>query len=198
MNYEDIFNEIGQFGKWQRNVFAVACLCSMGCSFLTLSFSSFIGFTPEFRCFIPQCEGEDANYNSNFTAFAIPDWGCSDDSDCIQNSHCKMYAYIDKTDDICSAEFFDNHTLQICDTHVYDRSEYRNSFIAELDLAPSCKSQNDSWPLEVSKMMSFDKSYNHNFNTYAYNVAQIIQSFVSFSSQQWTNPPSSRCAICLA
>ena len=161
MNYEDIFNEIGQFGKWQRNVFAVACLCSMGCSFLTLSFSSFIGFTPEFRCFIPQCEGEDANYNNNFTAFAIPDWGCSDDSDCMQNSHCKMYAYINKTDNICSAEFFDNQTLQICDTHVYDRSEYRNSFIAELDLAPSCKSQNDSWPLEVSKMMSFDKSYNH-------------------------------------
>ena len=197
MNYEDIFNEIGQFGKWQRNVFAVACLCSMGCSFLTLSFSSFIGFTPEFRCFIPQCEGEDPNYNSNFTAFAIPDWGCSDDSDCMQNSHCKMHAYINKTEDICSAEFFDNQTLQICDTHVYDRSEYRNSFIAELDLAPSCKSQNDSWPLEVSKMMSFDKSYNH-FNTYAYNVAQIILSFVSFSSQQWTNPPSSRCAICLA
>ena len=103
-----------------------------------------------------------------------------------------MYAYINKTDNICSAEFFDNHTLQICDTHVYDRSEYRNSFIAELDLAPSCKSQNDSWPLEVGKNILFGKSYAYTYISmiYAYVSVQTFPPLLFLSSQQWTNPPS--------
>ena len=81
MNYERIFEEIGQFGKWQRVVFFMGCLCSMVSAFLTLGFSAFIGFTPKFRCYIPECDGvnrNDATYNANYNAFAIPEWGCTD------------------------------------------------------------------------------------------------------------------------
>ena len=88
MDYDDIFNDIGQFGTWQRQVFAVACLCSMFSSFLTLGFSSFIGFTPKFRCFIPHCDdaGDSTDYDSPFTTFTIPE--CKEDS-CKEESQCK-------------------------------------------------------------------------------------------------------------
>ena len=148
MDYDDIFNDIGQFGTWQRRVFAVACLCSMFSSFLTLGFSSFIGFTPKFRCFIPQCENDTNNYDSSYTKFTIPE--CSDDSS-QQDSQCKMYSYIGGPEYICSSEYFDNNTLEICDRHVYDQSEYKKSFISDLDLAPTCTRDDDGWPLEVCK-----------------------------------------------
>ena len=153
MDYDDIFNDIGQFGRWQKRVFAVACLCSMVSSFLTLGFSSFIGFTPKFRCFIPQCDTNytDPEYNANYSVFAIPYWGCSEESEeCLQDAECKMYNYIG-TDNICSNESFDHNleNLITCDTHVYDTSEYKNSFITELDLAPLCESEHDGWPFEV-------------------------------------------------
>ena len=150
MDYDDIFNDIGQFGTWQRQVFAVACLCSMFSSFLTLGFSSFIGFTPKFRCFIPQCDidRDSANYIAPYTNFTIPE--CSDDS-CQQEAECKMYEYIGGSEKYCSSEYFDASKLKICDSHVYDQSEYMKSFISELDLAPSCTRDDDGWPLEVCK-----------------------------------------------
>ena len=149
MDYDDIFNDVGQFGRWQKRVFAIACLCSMVSCFLTLGFSSFIGFTPKFRCFVPQCDtsNSDADYNANYSVFAIPEWGCSE-NECLRDSECKMYTYIG-TDNKCSNESFDRQQLQICDTHVYDKSQYKNSFITELDLAPLCESDKDDWPFEV-------------------------------------------------
>ena len=149
MNYDDIFNDIGQFGRWQKRTFAIACLCSMVSSFLTLGFSSFIGFTPKFRCFIPECDTNrnDADYNANYSVFAIP--GSDFEDDCLQDAQCKMYTYIG-TDNKCTNESFDHAHLQICDMHVYDRSEYKNSFITELDLAPLCESDTDGWPFEVN------------------------------------------------
>ena len=145
MDYDDIFNEVGQFGEWQQIVFFIACLCSVCSAFLDLGFSSFIGFSPKFRCFIPQCDGNrnDADYNANYSRFAIPEWGKGS-----QDAQCKMYVNSDY-DNMCSAEHFNNGTRKICAEHVYDKSDYENSFIAELDLAPSCDSENDGWPLEV-------------------------------------------------
>ena len=121
-------------------------MCS---AFLTLGFSSFIGFSPKFRCFIPQCDitREDADFNANYSVFAIPEWDCSEDS-CLQDKQCKVYAYLDY-DSKCSEDHFDNKTRIICNKHVYDKNEYENSFIADLDLAPSCESENDDWPFEV-------------------------------------------------
>ena len=150
MNYDDIFKEIGLFGNWQKLVFFMACLGSMCLAFLELGYSSFIGFTPKFRCFIPECDGvnrNDAYYNANYSVFTIPEWGCTEES-CLQNSQCKMYVHTGD-DNMCSADNFNNKTLKICDEHVYDKTQYENSFIAEFDLAPPCESENDGWPLEV-------------------------------------------------
>ena len=153
MDYDDIFNDIGQFGTWQRQVFAFACLCSMFSSFLTLGFSSFIGFTPKFRCFIPHCDdaGDSTDYDSPFTTFTIPE--CTEDS-CKEESQCKMYTYIGGDINNCSSEYFDSTSLEICDSHVYDQSVYKNSFISELDLAPTCTRDDDGWPLEVGNKIS--------------------------------------------
>ena len=155
VDWDDVFNEIGQFGRWQKLVFFLSCLCSMCSAFLTLSFSSFIGFTPKFRCFIPQCDPDDrdaAQYDANYTVFAIPPEDPEDDS--LEDAQCKMYAYnssavsdLSYYDNVCSAEHFNRMILEICDHHVYDKSEYKNSFIAELDLS-SCHNENDDWPLE--------------------------------------------------
>ena len=129
VDWDDVFNEIGQFGRWQKLVFFLSCLCSMCSAFLTLSFSSFIGFTPKFRCFIPHCDPDDRNaaeYNANYTAFTIPPEDPEDDS--LEDAQCKMYAYMYRynssaasdlsyNNNSCSAENFNSKILQICDQH---------------------------------------------------------------------------------
>ena len=151
VDYDEVFNEIGQFGKWQKLIFFFSCLCSMCSAFLTFGFPSFIGFTPRFRCFIPQCDINlnEAEYYANYTVFAIPP-----KTDSLEEAQCKRYAYnssvvshLNDNDTICSEDHFNNMKLEICDHHVYDKSEYKNSFIAELDLSP-CNNENDGWPLE--------------------------------------------------
>ena len=156
MSYEEIVNQIGQFGRWQKLVFFLASLCSMCSSILTLGFS-FIGFTPKFRCFVPECDGADigqAIYGANHTSFTIPPDAETDD-----DAHqCERYVYksnatmlqglLAGNSTLCSPNYFSNTSIEICDEHVYDKSKYENSFISELDLSP-CNNPSDGWPLEV-------------------------------------------------
>ena len=158
MDYDAIFDEIGHFGRWQQLNFLVGSLCIIGASFMCFMFT-FIGFTPKFRCYIPECDGSIGNaiYNSNFTSFAIPGDPNEDETDC--QYHCTRYVHTNasSTDLIysksysesCAAEDFNQTLSQTCHEHVYDDSQYRFPLTAELDLSP-CESSSDYWNLEVS------------------------------------------------
>ena len=163
MDYDAVFKEIGNFGKWQQLNFFVGSLCIVGASFMCFMFT-FIGFIPDFRCYIPECEGDltDLSYDANFTQFAIP--GNGDDDDITGPHHCKQYIFQNVTNhfltwnrlnidpDTCSKENF-NHTItQVCHQHVYDKSKYEYPITAELDLSP-CEFSSDYWNLEVRNYM---------------------------------------------
>ena len=92
MDYESIFDEIGHFGRWQKINFFLGSLCAIGSSLICFMFS-FVGYTPNFRCYIPECEGErnGAVYRTNFTVFAIP--GNKDEDDMDGPYHCLQYFY---------------------------------------------------------------------------------------------------------
>ena len=159
MDYDSIFDEIGHFGRWQQINFFLGSLCAIGSSLICFMFS-FVGYTPDFRCYIPECDGErnSAVYKTNFTALAIP--GNEDEKEMDGPYHCSQYAYenastilinITRYTSSCSAENFNHNITQVCQQHIYDESQYKFPITKELDLSP-CKSSSDYWNLEVSTL----------------------------------------------
>ena len=149
MDYDSIFNEIGHFGRWQQLIFFLGSLCCIGSSLICFMIS-FVAFTPDFRCYIPECDGDikDAVYKANFTSFAIP--GNHDEEEMDGPSHCMQYVYhnTNTTNLACSNDNFNKNLTFVCHQHVYDDSQYKYPLTNELDLSP-CKSSSDYWNLEV-------------------------------------------------
>ena len=158
MDYDAIFDEIGHFGRWQQTNFLVGSLCIIGASFMCFMFT-FIGFIPNFRCYIPECDGSIGNaiYDANFTSYAIP--GDPDEDEIDGLYHCSRYIYQNHSNslyvnwreysDSCSPENFNQTIYTTCHQHVYDDSQYKYPITTELDLSP-CKASSDYWDLEVS------------------------------------------------
>ncbi len=55
MDFDLVLEHMGQFGLWQRLVFVMAGLAAAGEAIVTLMFS-FVGYVPDYRCLVPQCE----------------------------------------------------------------------------------------------------------------------------------------------
>ena len=173
MDYDAIFDEIGHFGRWQQTNFLVGSLCIVGASFMCFMFT-FIGFIPEFRCYIPECDGsiDNAVYNVNFTSFAIP--GNPNEDGMDGQYHCSRYIYHNTSEssfmlwtsfsDNCSVENFNQNVTQVCHQHVYDDSQYRYPITTELDLSP-CESSSDYWSLEVGTLIRKFKIFKGHFLT---------------------------------
>lgn len=58
MNYDLILEQIGQFKRWQRLVFAAAGLFA-ACEALITYLFTFVGYEPEYRCYVPVCDMGD-------------------------------------------------------------------------------------------------------------------------------------------
>ena len=140
MDYENILVEIGQFGRWQKIVVGLACICSFVEPFNTFGFT-FIGFIPEFRCKIDICDGDNPTFKSDFVNFSIPMVAEGEPSQCIR------YAVINGT---CNSNSFSQDT-EVCGSHVYDDSVYKNSYVAEFDLSP-CNGADPSWIFGVKSV----------------------------------------------
>ena len=139
MDYESVLSEIGQFGHWQKIVFALICVISFFEAFNTFGFT-FIGFTPDFRCVVDYCDADPPNYNEDFLEFSIPKEG-------EKFSGCKRYVTKNgQNESFCFQDLFTS-VEEVCREHVYDDSVFKNSFVAEFDLSP-CDSDPD-WPFGV-------------------------------------------------
>jgi len=55
LNFNEILNEIGQFGRWQQQIFTCCCLISLANGLITVAFA-FTGYSPKYRCSVPFCE----------------------------------------------------------------------------------------------------------------------------------------------
>eukprot|EP00095_Tigriopus_kingsejongensis_P002789 maker-scaffold728_size105512-snap-gene-0.21 protein:Tk02789 transcript:maker-scaffold728_size105512-snap-gene-0.21-mRNA-1 annotation:"hypothetical protein LOTGIDRAFT_108247" len=178
MNFDQFLStQLGSFGRWQKLIFFCACLVAFGNAFVTMT-QTFVLYTPEFRCQIPQCEASDDSVydeEQGFLKFAIPFW---DDESIELHSpedetrSCEAFAYRgdaptdspgttpDNSLELCSSAWFDNSSNYACQGHVYENGGYGNSLIMELDLPP-CSKLDPSWPLDpvISKAAFLGMSY---------------------------------------
>jgi OCT family organic cation transporter-like MFS transporter 4/5 len=57
LNFNEILNEIGQFGRWQQRIFMCCCLISLANGLITVAFA-FTAYSPKYRCSVPFCEDQ--------------------------------------------------------------------------------------------------------------------------------------------
>eukprot|EP00095_Tigriopus_kingsejongensis_P012121 maker-scaffold97_size377342-snap-gene-2.15 protein:Tk12121 transcript:maker-scaffold97_size377342-snap-gene-2.15-mRNA-1 annotation:"hypothetical protein LOTGIDRAFT_108526" len=124
---------------------------------------TFVLYTPEFRCKIEGCDlGSSVDYDEDFGYFTVPFWdheaGLSGSA--LERSRCEMFPRVDPSNLTCSAEQFFSNSSTVCSEHVFDESQFRNSFIMDKELAPCSKLQ-DRWPLDpiISRASFLGMSY---------------------------------------
>jgi len=62
LNYDEVLDYIGQFGKYQRRIFFLLWLVSAAGGLAVVVFA-FTGLKPNYRCKVPDCDGDDATYS---------------------------------------------------------------------------------------------------------------------------------------
>jgi len=68
LNYDEVMDYIGQFGRFQRRIFLWLSLVS-GAAGLAVVVFAFTAFTPSYRCRVPDCDQAETSDYSAFTQF---------------------------------------------------------------------------------------------------------------------------------
>jgi len=137
----DILEKIDGFGKWQKILFALLWLPS-GFSAMAVFMYSFIAYTPEHRCRIPECDLDDGYSDGgggfNFLNFTHPS-GTEDEASCY---HYK-YTYLNESGmGNCVPDQFDfsqNRSIYCDNGWTADDSIIHSS--ASIDLGMVCSDQ---------------------------------------------------------
>lgn len=134
--FDLVLSAIGDFGRYQRTVFAAVCVFAALAnipSFVQLVFQPYI---PEYRCRIPGCDvlpsantSHPNTYNTSFLPFTIPS-----DSKSGALERCRRFWRSNITSDICDADQFDQNITVTCTDFVFDRSVFSTSFVSQWSL----------------------------------------------------------------
>jgi len=73
LEYDEVLDHIGQFGRAQWNIFLLLSLVSATSGLAVVVFA-FTGLTPNYRCRVPGCESVNASYYDNQDPNNLPDW----------------------------------------------------------------------------------------------------------------------------
>lgn len=122
-NFTGIFDELGEFGRFQIFTYILLFLPVFITNMYTLNFI-FTAAELDYRCLIGECEGPDAPYNSNatFLDYALPPG----------QESCRRFQYINSTEEECSAINFDHSKEIECSDFVYAGPE--KTIVSEWDL----------------------------------------------------------------
>ena len=71
IDYDDVLEQVGEFGPYQKWLFFLTCLPSAA-SAMAVFLYEFIAYTPNHRCKVDLCESGNLTYDAAFTSFAIP------------------------------------------------------------------------------------------------------------------------------
>ncbi|XP_011211490.2 organic cation transporter protein [Bactrocera dorsalis] len=132
MSYDDVINYLGDFGKYQKQIYFLLCLPAISCAFHKLA-GVFLLARPEFRCLLPFENPLNATYDS----FPPEHWNLTYPIDPLTDKfqRCEYYN-IDYTTDYlqtATTPATANGTVK-CSHYVYDRSKYENSAVTEWDM----------------------------------------------------------------
>ncbi|XP_054736322.1 organic cation transporter protein-like [Anastrepha obliqua] len=135
MGYDDVITYLGDFGKYQKQIYFLLCLPAISCAFHKLA-GVFLLARPEFRCLLPFENALNATYDS----FPKDHWNLTYPYDSATGKYqrCEYYD-ADYTVDYlqtATSPATENGTVK-CNHYVYDRSKHENSAVTEWDMVCS-------------------------------------------------------------
>ncbi|CAD7011334.1 unnamed protein product [Ceratitis capitata] len=153
MDFDQILEEIGEFGRYQKTNYLLICLPVMFAAANSLSYV-FTAGSPAYRCLIPQCDDPIApQLQTHWLANATP--GTFDKHGHFTPQNCYRYKAIG--DNIfneshateCPMDAFDHNIRERCNAWVYDDEE--RTIVQEWEL--TCKE--NAWKLAFVGTMHF-------------------------------------------
>ncbi|XP_069134928.1 organic cation transporter protein-like [Argopecten irradians] len=126
MKFDDILKTIGEFGKYQKILYFLLCMCSISAA-LHMVISVFLMGTPTHRCAIPGYANDTFAIQSPFHRALINRLIPPSKDETLDYAKCELY---DRT-----LDGDDNSThLKACSKWVYDQSIFINTFVSEQDI----------------------------------------------------------------
>lgn len=124
MAYEDLFNYIGDFGRYQKRIYFLLCLTAIPCGFHKLA-GVFLMARPDYRCQLP--------YELNNATYALSD-------DTLRMTYpfdrlTNRYSTCERLNANFSDEYFKHNVSErstvACDSYIYDDSKFKSSTVIE-------------------------------------------------------------------
>jgi len=132
VDYDNVLEEIGQLGPWQRKLFALLWIPS-AMSAMAVFMYDFTAFIPEHRCLVPLCDTANSSIDESFVNFTIP-W----DNDLDDFSQCKMYKEADGSSECEISSFPTNPSGQSsCTEWVFDHHLIQSSAVEDFEMVCS-------------------------------------------------------------
>ncbi|XP_004534291.1 organic cation transporter protein [Ceratitis capitata] len=132
MSYDDVIKYLGDFGKYQKQIYFLLCLPAISCAFHKLA-GVFLLARPEFRCVLPFEDLSNATYDS----FPREHWNLTYPQDPLTGKYqqCEYYnvSYTMDYLETATSPTKNNGTIR-CTNYVYDRSKYENSAVTEWNM----------------------------------------------------------------
>ncbi|KAM7361200.1 organic cation transporter protein-like [Cochliomyia hominivorax] len=132
MGYDDVIKYLGDFGRYQKQIYFLLCLPAILCAFHKLA-GVFLLARPDFRCVLPF---ENDNSSITFQGFPPDRWNLAYPYDDVTKKWqtCEYYN-VDYTEEYLNGFVAEvkNDTKQ-CEHFLYDQSLYVNSAVTEWNL----------------------------------------------------------------
>lgn len=125
MDFDNVLEEIGEFGRYQKIKYYLLCLPVFFGAANSLSYV-FTAGNQQYRCLIPECESiETARYDTNWLQHAMPGEIQLDGT--YRIDHCRRFKPSapgsSNYSEICSVNMFENETIK-CDQWVFDKTSH--------------------------------------------------------------------------
>uniref|UniRef100_A0A1B0BAM4 Major facilitator superfamily (MFS) profile domain-containing protein n=1 Tax=Glossina palpalis gambiensis TaxID=67801 RepID=A0A1B0BAM4_9MUSC len=155
MDFDQVLEEIGEFGPYQKTNYLLICLPVMFAAANSLSYV-FTAGTPAYRCLVPECDsvqGDSQSYelHPNWLVNATP--GSRDSNGFFTPESCYRYqankTFTINTGTTCPKELFPGSIKERCFQWVFDQNEH--TIVQEWNL--TCKE--NAWKLAFVGTMHF-------------------------------------------
>ncbi|TMW53321.1 hypothetical protein DOY81_001621 [Sarcophaga bullata] len=132
MGYDDVITYLGDFGRYQKQIYFLLCLPAISCALHKLA-GVFLLARPEFRCLLPF---ENDTTSTTFQSFPQNRWNLTYPYDDIK----KKWLTCEYYDVEYTEEYLSGTTISLtngtkhCEHFIYDQSLYINSAVTEWNL----------------------------------------------------------------
>nr|CAD7445169.1 unnamed protein product [Timema bartmani] len=133
MDFDDVLDEIGEFGRYQITIYLLICLPVLFAAGNSLTYV-FTAGVPDYRCFIPECDNVfDPDYSAPWVQEAIPPSDADTHGDTSYKPDlCTRYLPRGNwSTKVCPLGNFTDQIVR-CDRWVY--AEHENTIVNEVNM----------------------------------------------------------------